>query len=156
MINLDQVPNGTRSLDSRSFDALSSATVSNSDTNVTIYSFEREKVSMAELKPIEIISSKVTPSPQFLTATSSSSERQVDTIVSTAAQMNSTFVGSGQLSAQFLVDSTVPMFPDTNSLGEVSPDDVSSMTENRRINIEPRDCSIDSSPTDRTDQGAIA
>ena len=60
---------------------------------MTIYSFEREKVSMAELKPIEIITSKLSPSPQFLGATSSSSERQVDTIVSTAAQINSTFVG---------------------------------------------------------------
>ena len=94
MIDHDQVPHGARSLDSRSFDALSSATVSISDTNVTIYSFERERVSMDELKPIEIISSKVTPSPQFLAATSSSSERQLDTIVSTAAQMNSTSVGS--------------------------------------------------------------
>ena len=54
MIYLDQVLGGTRSLDRKSFDALFSATVSNSDTNVTIYSFEREKVSMAELKPIEI------------------------------------------------------------------------------------------------------
>ena len=63
--------------------------------------------------------------------------------------MNSTFVGSGLLSAQFLADSIVPTLPDTNSLGEVSPDDVSSMTEILRI-IEPQDHSIDSSPTDRT------
>ena len=59
--------------------------------------------------------------------------------------MNLTFVGSGLLSAQFLADSSVPTLPDTNSLGEVSPDDVSSMTEI----IELRDRSIDSSPTDR-------
>ena len=67
--------------------------------------------------------------------------------------MNSTFVGSGLLSDQFLADSSVPTLPVTNSLGEVSPDDVSSMTEIRRI-IEPRDRSIDSSPTDRTDPKA--
>ena len=153
MIYFDQVPRGTRSLDRRSFDALSSATVSNSDTNVTIYFFEREEVSITELKQIEIISSKVTPSPQFLAATSSSSERQVDTIVSTRAQMNNTFVGSVLLSAQFLADSSVPTLPDTNSLGEIFPDDVSSMTEIRRI-IEPRDRSIDSSLTDSTEPKA--
>ena len=43
MTYLDQIPRGTRSLDRTSFDALSSATVSISDTKVTIYSVEREK-----------------------------------------------------------------------------------------------------------------
>ena len=108
---------------------------------------------MAELKQIEICSLKVTPSLHCLAATSNSSKRQVDTIVSTAAQMNSTFFKSGLLSAQFLADSSVPTLSETNSLGEVSPDDVSSMTEIRRI-IEPQDRSIDSSPTDRTEPKA--
>ena len=108
---------------------------------------------MAELKQIEIISSKANPSPQFLAATSSSLERQVGTIVSTSAQMNSIFVGSGLLSAQFLADSSVPTLPNTKSLGEVSPNDVFIITEIRRI-IEPRDRSIDSSSTDRTEPKA--
>ena len=67
--------------------------------------------------------------------------------------MNSTFFGYGLLSAQFLADLSVPTRPDTNSLGKVSPDDVSSMTEILGI-IEPQDHSIDSSPTDRTEPKA--
>ena len=96
---------------------------------------------------------KITPSPQFAVATSSLSERQVDTIVSTAAQMNYTFFGSGLLSAQFLADSSVPTLLDKNYLSEVFPDYVSSMKEILLI-IEPRDRSIDSSPTDRTEPKA--
>ncbi len=93
MIYLDQVSRNTISLDKRFLDALSSATVSCGfvrkggrdcfDADVSVCFSEREKVSSAGLEPMEIVSSKVTPSPQFFAATLGYSKRQVDTIVST-------------------------------------------------------------------------
>ena len=85
MIYLDQVTRGTRFLDKKSFNAQSSETVSYSDTNATIYFSITEKVSMANLKPIKIISSRKTPLPQSVAASSSSIERQLDTMISTSA-----------------------------------------------------------------------
>ena len=68
MIYLDQVIHCTKSIDRKSLDALSSATVSSnfihkdnreySDTDVNIFCFEGKKVSRAKLK---IITSRINP-----------------------------------------------------------------------------------------------